>query len=61
MWKFNLKRPRLLLATIREAGQLGKFDMRSQNKRSISNMYKFFKDISEQPGRFGNTNVHKAQ
>jgi hypothetical protein len=30
-------------------GRLGKSDIRSQNKRTIYNVYKFFKNISEQP------------
>jgi hypothetical protein len=42
-------------------GRLGKSDIRSQNKRTIYNVYKFFKDISEQPEHFGNINVHKTQ
>jgi hypothetical protein len=43
-------------------GRLGKSDIRSQNKRTIYNVYKFFKDISEQPEHFSNNiNVHKTQ
>jgi hypothetical protein len=30
-------------------GRSGKYDIKSQNKRTIYNVYKFFKDISEQP------------
>jgi hypothetical protein len=42
-------------------GRLGKFDIRSQNKRTIYNVDKFFKEISEQPEHFSNINVHKTQ
>jgi hypothetical protein len=42
-------------------GRLGKSDIRSQNKRTIYNVCKFFKDIFEQPEHFSNTNVHKSQ
>jgi hypothetical protein len=42
-------------------GRLGKSDNRSQNKRTIYNVDKFFKDISEQPEHFSNINVHKTQ
>jgi hypothetical protein len=42
-------------------GRLGNSDIRSQNKRTIYNVYKFFKDISEQPEHFSNINVHKTQ
>jgi hypothetical protein len=42
-------------------GRLGKSDIRSQNKRTIYNVYKFFKGISEQPEQFGNINIHKTQ
>jgi hypothetical protein len=42
-------------------GRLGKSDIRSQNKRTIYNVYKFFKDISEEPEHFSNINVHKTQ
>jgi hypothetical protein len=38
-----------------------KSDIRSQNKRTIYNVYKFFKDISEQPEHFSNINVHKTE
>jgi ribosomal protein L34 len=41
--------------------RLRKSDIRSQNKRTIYNVYKFFKDISEQPEPFSNINVHKTQ
>jgi hypothetical protein len=42
-------------------GRLGKSDIRSQNKRTIYNAYKFFKAICEQPEHFSNINVHKTQ
>jgi hypothetical protein len=42
-------------------GGLGKSAFRSQNKRTIYNVYKFFKDIFEQPEHFSNINVHKTQ
>jgi hypothetical protein len=44
-----------------ELGRLGKFDIRSQNKRAIYNVYKFFKDICEQPEFFSNINIHETQ
>jgi hypothetical protein len=44
-----------------KVGRLGKSDIRSQNKRAIYNVYKFFKDISEQPEHFSNINFHKTQ
>jgi hypothetical protein len=42
-------------------GRLEKSDIRSQNKRTIYNVYKFSKDISEQPEHLSNINVHKTQ
>jgi transposase len=44
-----------------KVGRLGISDIRSQNKRTVYNVYKFFKDISEQPEHFSNINVHKTQ
>jgi hypothetical protein len=44
-----------------KVGRLGKSDIRSQNKRTIYNVYKFFKDISEEPEHFSNINFHKTQ
>jgi hypothetical protein len=38
--------------------RLRKPAIRSQHKRTIYNVYKFFKDISEQPEHFSNMNVH---
>jgi hypothetical protein len=57
MWKINLKRPQLLehqwsWADWEESA------IRSQNKRIIYNVHKFFKDIFEQPEHFSNINVH---
>jgi hypothetical protein len=37
------------------------FGNRSQNMWTIYNAHEFFKDISEQPEDFNNTNVHKMQ
>jgi hypothetical protein len=37
---------------------LRKSAIRSQDKRTIYNVYKFFNDISEQPKHFSNINVH---
>jgi hypothetical protein len=37
--------------------RLRKSAIRSQNKRPIYNVFKFFKDIFEQPVHFSNTNV----
>lgn len=37
--------------------RFGRSDIRSQNKRIIYNVYKFFKDMSEQPKHFSNINV----
>jgi hypothetical protein len=38
--------------------RLKKSAIRSQNKRTIYNVCKFFKDISVQPEHFSNRNVH---
>jgi hypothetical protein len=38
--------------------RLRKSAIRSHNKRTIYNVYTFFKDISEQPEHFSNVNVH---
>jgi hypothetical protein len=38
--------------------RLGKSAIRSQNKRTIYYVYKFFKDISEQSEHFSDINVH---
>jgi hypothetical protein len=38
--------------------RLRKSAVRSQNKRTIYNVCKFFKYISEQPEHFSNINVH---
>jgi hypothetical protein len=38
--------------------RLRKSAVRSQNKRTIYNVYNFFKDISEQPEHFSDVNVH---
>jgi hypothetical protein len=35
-----------------KVGRLGKSDIKSHNKRTVYNVYKFFKDISEQPEHF---------
>jgi hypothetical protein len=52
--------PEMSSAVIRpvKLGRLGKFAIRSQNKRIIYNVYKLFKDISEQPEHFSNIKVH---
>jgi hypothetical protein len=42
-------------------GRLGNSDFRHQNKKTIYNVCKFFKDISQQPEYFSNINVHKTQ
>jgi hypothetical protein len=50
IWKNILKR-----------GRLKKSDVRSRNKRSVYNLYKFFEGISHQRKHLSNINVHKAQ
>jgi hypothetical protein len=50
--------PEMSLAVTTPTGRLGKFAIRSQNKSTISNVYKFLKYISEQPEHFSNINVH---
>jgi hypothetical protein len=44
--------------TLARLGRLGKCDIRSQNERTIYTVYKFLKDISDQPKHFSNVNVH---
>jgi hypothetical protein len=44
-----------------KVGRLGISDIRSQNKRTIYNVYEFFKDSSEEPEHFSNINFHKTQ
>jgi hypothetical protein len=39
-------------------GRLQKSDIRRQKARTIYNVYKFLKDISEQPEHFSTINVH---
>jgi hypothetical protein len=39
--------PETSLAVPVKLGRLRKYDIRSQNKRTIYNVYKLFKDISE--------------
>jgi hypothetical protein len=41
--------------------RLRKSAIRSQNKRAIYNVYKFYKDISGQPENFNNINVRIRQ
>jgi hypothetical protein len=41
--------------------RLRKCDIRSQNKRTIYNVYSFLKHISEQPEHFSDISVHKVQ
>jgi hypothetical protein len=48
----NLKCPSVKLDSLR------KLAIRSRNKRTIYNVYKLFKDISEQPGLSSNINIH---
>jgi hypothetical protein len=42
-------------------GRFGKSDITSQNKRTIYNVYKFFRVFSEQPEHFSNINIHRTQ
>jgi hypothetical protein len=49
------------LKTPAKRRRLGKSYIRGQNKRTIYNVHKFFKDISLQPEHFSNINLHKTQ
>jgi hypothetical protein len=49
------------LTTPVKQGRLEKSNIRNQNKRTIYNIYNFFKDISEQPEHLNNTSLHKIQ
>jgi hypothetical protein len=46
------------VTTLVKLGRLRKSAIRSENKRTIYNVYKFFKDISDHPEHFSNMNVH---
>jgi hypothetical protein len=42
-------------------GRLGKSDIRKQSTRTAYNVYKFLKDISEQPANFSDINFTKKK
>jgi hypothetical protein len=44
-----------------KVGRLGKSDIRNLNKRTIYNVYEFFKDIYEEPEHSSNINFQKTQ
>lgn len=44
-----------------EGGRLCETNIRNRNNWTMYNMYKFFKDIFEQPENFNNIIVHKTQ
>jgi hypothetical protein len=50
-----------VVTTPMKLDRLQKSDIRSQNKRTVYNVHKFFKDIYEQPAHFSDINVHKTQ